>query len=86
MSMTHDDLLRFMREELEIDTTQLVRDSPLFSAGVIDSFSLVTLLSHIENTCGFRVGATDVNLDNFDSIERITAYISRMEAQKSWGR
>ncbi len=83
MTMTHDDLLRFMKEELDIDTTHLAADSPLFSAGVIDSFSLVTLLSHIENTCGFRVGASDVNLDNFDSIERITAYVSRMEASKS---
>ena len=83
MPLTTEALLRYMSDELGIDTAALVPDSPLFSAGVIDSFSLVTLLAHIEQTCGFRIAATDVNLDNFDSLARIAAYVARMEAARS---
>lgn len=75
--MTHHDLLRFISDELRIDTASLALDSPLFSSGVIDSFSLVTLLMHIEQTCGFQIGPADVNLDNFDSLASILAYVAR---------
>ncbi|BCS31975.1 hypothetical protein TBR22_A11790 [Luteitalea sp. TBR-22] len=78
MSLTDDALIEFLREDLGVDTTGVTPQTPLFSSGLIDSFSLVTLLGHIEQTCGFRVGPTDVNLDNFDSIERIRAYIASM--------
>lgn len=78
MSLTAEAILQFMNDELGIDTSGLGPDSPLFSSGVIDSFSLVTLLSHIEQTCGFQIGSTDVNLDNFDSLARIVAYVARM--------
>lgn len=78
MSLTAEAILQFMNDELGIDTTGLGPDSPLFSSGVIDSFSLVTLLSHIEQTCGFQIGPSDVNLDNFDSLARIIAYVTRM--------
>ena len=77
MPFSREELLRYLGEDLRIDTAQLVEDSPLFSAGVIDSFALVSLLLHIEKSCGFQIGPTDVNLDNFDSLERIMTYVSR---------
>jgi acyl carrier protein len=70
-----DGITTFMSEELGIDCADLAPDSLLFSSGIIDSFSLVSLLSFIEETHQFRIGATDVNLDNFDSLERMLAYI-----------
>lgn len=75
--MTLDDLLRYISSELRIDTESLALDSPLFSSGVIDSFALVSLLIHIEKSCGFQIGPVDVNLDNFDSLERMMAYVTR---------
>lgn len=77
MPLTLESILQFMGEELGIETAALSTDSPLFSSGVIDSFSLVTLLAHIEQTCGFQISPADVNLDNFDSIDRIISYVQR---------
>jgi acyl carrier protein len=71
-------LLKYLNDELAVDTSSLDEDSPLFSSGVIDSFSLVSLLTSIESQWGFRIPSTDVTLENFDTISRITAYVSRM--------
>ena len=78
MDLGTDALLKYLRDELDVDTSGLEADSPLFSSGVIDSFSLVNLLASIESNCGFRIPATDVTLENFDTVGRISAYVSRM--------
>ena len=80
MEIGTDALLGYLRDELDVDTAGLDVDSPLFSSGVIDSFSLVSLLAHIEAKHRFRIPATDVTLDNFDTLGRIAAYVSRMTA------
>ena len=83
MEFGTDTLLKYLSDELDIDTSGLEADSPLFSSGVIDSFSLVNLLASIESTCGFRIPATDVTLENFDTAGRISAYVSRMTGATS---
>lgn len=65
----------FMDQDLGIDTKDLTLDTPLFSEGIIDSFSLVSLVIFVEETFALRVGALDVNLANFDSLDRIARYI-----------
>lgn len=83
MSPTANQFMVFLRDELGIDVAGLTSEAPLFSSGLIDSFSLVTLLSYIEETFGFRVGPMDVSLDNFDSIDRITAYVAAMAGARA---
>ena len=83
MALTPEHLKAFLNEELGIDVSDVASESPLFSSGLIDSFSLVTLLSYVEETCGFRVGPMDVSLENFDSIDRIVAYSSNMTSSKA---
>lgn len=78
MALTEEALRTYLQDELGIDAAELPMDAPLFSSGLIDSFSLVSLLAHIEQTCGFKIGASDVNLDNFDSMARVHAYIEAM--------
>jgi acyl carrier protein len=79
--LTEAGLRAFLRDELGVETDGLSVDDPLFSSGLIDSFSLVTLLAHIERVCGFRIGPTDVNLDNFDSLGRMLTYAGSMSGQ-----
>ncbi|MEO2048082.1 MAG: acyl carrier protein [Pirellulales bacterium] len=80
MSKIIEGITAFMSEDLGIDNSGIVVNSPLFSSGIIDSFSLVSLLSYIEDTYQIRISSADVNLDNFDSLERILAYIqSKLE-------
>ena len=47
------------------DTAALNARTPLFSEGIIDSFALVTLLSFVEESCGFRVRPDEVTLENY---------------------
>ena len=65
----------YMQEDLDIDTTDMTKDTLLFSEGVIDSFSLIALVTFIEITFNFRIGRTHVNLANFDSLGRMQRYI-----------
>ena len=47
----------YLSEDLDVDTDELEIDTLLFSQGIIDSFSLVSLLTFIESTFGFRIGS-----------------------------
>lgn len=77
MALSFEDFGQFLTEELGVESDNLQADTPLFSSGLIDSFSLVTLMSFIENAGEVSIDPSDVTLDNFDSIERIIQFISR---------
>lgn len=74
MTLTAADLTGFMQEELGIDTSDVDPSSLLFTTGIVDSFSLVLLVTFIERKCGFTVQPDDVTLDNLDSIQRIVDF------------
>ena len=77
MSITADDLLAVMRDELFLDTTGIDSDTPLFSSGLIDSFSLAILIVAIEEKARVRLHPLDITLDNLDSIERILRFVTK---------
>lgn len=68
-------ITRFMDDDLGIDGGELKLDEPLFSSGIIDSFSLVSLLTFLESAHKIRINPTEVNLDNFDSLEKMHKYV-----------
>lgn len=76
MGITKENLLRALRDELGVDTTQIDDDTPLFSSGTIDSFSLVSLIMFIERN-GVKLEPLDVNLENLDSVARILRFANR---------
>jgi acyl carrier protein len=76
--MTRDDLIEFLRIELGLDITGIDEDTALFSSGLVDSFSLVTLIAYIEHRERFRMSPLDVNLDNMDTVARILGYLERI--------
>jgi acyl carrier protein len=73
-------LREILEDELGCDLTGVRADTLLFSSGIVDSFALVTLMMTLEKEAGFRVNPGDVVLENFDSIDRILAYVSRNAA------
>ena len=78
--ITHEELLRCLEDDLGIDVSGVGTETPLFSSGLVDSFSLVSLIALIEQRCGFRLAPSDVNLDNLDSTGRIVAFVARATA------
>ena len=78
--ITKNLLLDFFRQQLGVTTSSLSDDTALFSSGLIDSFSLVSMMSFLETEGGFRISAADVSLENMDTIGRILRYVERMSS------
>jgi len=70
----------YIVDEFGIDANSLQNDTSLFSSGLLDSFSMVDLLSFVEKLTARKFRVVDVNLDNLDSIDRIVAFIERDNA------
>jgi len=79
MSIAESDLLQVMRDELFLDTSTIDAATPLFSSGLIDSFSLAALIVAIEDKARVTLDPLDITLDNLDSIERILRFVSTKE-------
>ncbi|MBF0622081.1 MAG: acyl carrier protein [Magnetococcales bacterium] len=77
MSDIRNRILTFLDDELGMDLDEVQPDTLLFSSGMIDSFSLVTLMTFLEENFGFRISPDDVTLDNLDSVERIEGFIGK---------
>ncbi|MDF3854283.1 phosphopantetheine-binding protein [Paracoccus sp. P2] len=78
MSLSKDDLLRYIRSELNIDTP-LDGDTELFSTGMLDSVAMVGLISFVEQKAELRVQPGDVTLENFDTVDAILAYVQTLD-------
>ena len=60
-------------------TTQILKQpsrvispgEPLISTGLIDSFNLVDLALHIEDTFGVRIEDTELNKETFDTLAQL---------------
>jgi acyl carrier protein len=61
----------------------LTDDTELFSGGLIDSLSVMDLVSFLESETGCVIAPTDINLDNFDTIGRMVSYVNSLKAKDS---
>lgn len=55
-------------------------DENLLLSGLIDSLGVMSLISHLEKTCGVVIPLDDVTVENFVSIDAISAYVSQKRA------
>lgn len=74
MSLTKQSLLEYLKDKMGLDTDSVEEETPLFSSGLLDSFSMVDLLMFVEKACGQRISPTEVSLDNLDSVSRILQF------------
>lgn len=73
------DLAQVLRKALVaqfgVELTSLNDDTLLFSSGLIDSLSVMDLVSLVEREIGRRVSPAAITLQNFDSIARILTFV-----------
>jgi acyl carrier protein len=50
-------------------------DTPLFSAGLLDSFSMVELLSYLADQYGVEIDPTVINIESLDTPARIAELV-----------
>lgn len=80
MPLTPDELKQYLSDNFGVDAAAIDGQTPLFSSGLLDSFSLVDMVAHIERVGQFKMKATEVNLDNLDSVDRIMAFLASRAA------
>lgn len=80
MPLNREDLATFLSQQLDIDAANLDDDLPLFSSGLLDSTSMVTLVMFLEERTGIMIDGADLTLDNFDTITRILSFCSTSSA------
>ncbi|MTH79817.1 acyl carrier protein [Paracoccus aestuariivivens] len=77
MSLTKSQLIDYLRDEQSIEEA-IDGDTELFSSGLLDSVSMVGLITFIEEQTGAVVQPGDVTLENFDTVDRIAAFATTL--------
>lgn len=62
------------------DPSALKDDSLLLEAGIIDSTGVLELVTFLEGTYGIHVEDAEMLAENFNSIDRIAAFLGRKKA------
>lgn len=70
-----DDLIGYIHDSFGVAFAELDRETPLFSSGMLDSFSLVDIVSFVEDRTGLKVKPGEIQLANFDSVARISDFV-----------
>ncbi|HWL59173.1 MAG TPA: phosphopantetheine-binding protein [Paracoccus sp. (in: a-proteobacteria)] len=78
MDLTRDDLISYLREEQNIDEP-IEGATELFSSGLLDSVSMVGLITFIEERTGSVISPSDVTLENFDTVDRILDHVAGLD-------
>lgn len=66
----------FLRAEQGIDTP-LTATTSLVSSGLVDSVGLMRLAAFLEDETGIEIPDQDLTAEQFDTLERIEAYLLR---------
>ena len=78
----HEALIVFLTTNFGLQHDELGASDPLFSSGLLDSFSMVQLVMFVEGEAGVRLNPEDITLDNFDTIGSILAFLAEVAGQQ----
>lgn len=80
--VSHLKALLLPRLEVEADPDSIDGDTPLFEGGLgLDSFAIVDMIMVIEDRFGVTLSDEDLTVENFDSLQAISALIGRCLAR-----
>ena len=67
-------LLKFVNTEVSLVDDTIEAETDLLLTGAVDSLGVMSITGWIEDELGFEVDATDITLDNFQTIEQTLRY------------
>lgn len=76
-----ESLLNFINHDLLLNKSieeNITPDTDLIASGVIDSLSLIQLVTHLERQNKIEIHDVDVNPENFQSVNTILNYLRRL--------
>ena len=73
-----EEVREYIQKHLTVydDDYSLSNDDPIFELGFVDSVFAVQLVCYLEEHFGVKVQDTDLNIDNFRSVNRIVEFTS----------
>ena len=71
----HDEIRDFITNDLNKKDMKIENQTSLFKNKILDSLNISELIMFLEDQYSIEVGMSDVNYDNFDSIDNIVGYI-----------
>jgi acyl carrier protein len=74
-------LAEYIRTTISSDPDVPIGDeTALLSSGLVDSFSIVQLTTHLEKTYGVRIPSASMTIDHFESVARLARLIESLRA------
>jgi acyl carrier protein len=74
----HERLRRFIRDAFLVDA--FADGDSFLGTGIVDSLGILQLVSFVEAEFGVRVEDADLVPENFDSLEKVAAFVGRKRA------
>jgi acyl carrier protein len=73
-----DELRQFIMKNFVFDKRRVLKDEEsLLESGVVDSTGILELVAYLEEHFAVKVEDVEFRAENFNSIERITAFVAR---------
>jgi acyl carrier protein len=66
-----------IKEYIEEGDENITYDTPLISSGIVDSFSMVSLLVFLENKFSIKIPPSKATPEAFDSVNKIVELVSQ---------
>ncbi len=69
----------------EGDDREITETTPLISGGIVDSFSMVSLLRFLEKKYSIHIPDADATPEAFDTVQSIATLVRRFQAKQAQG-
>jgi len=83
MTLLKDKILEFVKKEYSRPDyiLEINYDTPLISSGIIDSLSMVSLVSFLETEYKIRIPSKKISLEAFDSVNNIVRLLKEFNLE-----
>ena len=71
-----EDLVRFLDQECGIPSGSIEPRTELIRSGVLDSFDVVKIISHLETTYGFQSDPLNTSIQELSSLNSIVDFVN----------
>ena len=76
-----DELLQMINAEVSFDPSEKITpETDLLLTGLVDSLGVVQIVAWMEDRLGIEIEPVDVVLENFQTVDRMLAFVMRSRA------
>ncbi len=79
-NILYDQITHLLSEKVLIEAQSV--DTDLIDSGLLDSLTLVELMTSLEEQFGIHISFDEIEIDNFRSVTRIAEFVSQRSSLK----